>query len=122
MRTLITVSGRRKVLPETWESDREVVGLDADGRIVVDWFGAREKPYNSHWSQRPFIFGLTLCCNASDKGMEDGVGCRGCYGLEGELAVARDGRKVIADAGNTMFMAPDGTFPGLDPIDHIEED
>lgn len=44
-----------------------IVGLSADGRIVVDdGYG--------------YLFGLTLCCNAYDKGYSDGVFCRKCGG------------------------------------------
>lgn len=44
-----------------------IVGLSGEGRIVVDdGFG--------------YLFGLTLCHNAYDKGGEDGVYCRICYG------------------------------------------
>lgn len=120
MTTIVTASGRRKVLPNGLETER-VAGLDADGRIVVDDFGAREMPAGAKFiTGEPYVFGLTLCCNASDKGMEDGVGCRGCHGLEGDLAVARDGRKVIADIGSYLYRAKDGSFPGLDPISHLE--
>lgn len=45
-----------------------LLGLSEEGRIVVrdDW-----ADYN---------YGLTLCCNAYDKGYEWGVGCRACGG------------------------------------------
>lgn len=42
-----------------------VKGLTAEGRVVVDNHG--------------HLFGLTLCCNAYDKGAEHGVVCRACY-------------------------------------------
>lgn len=65
---LTTVSGRSREIPAHVDL-ATVVGLDADGRIVVreDWMGGAG-------------FGLTLCCDAFDKGMEDGVFCRACYG------------------------------------------
>jgi len=47
-----------------------VLGLSAEGRVVVQSEGM------------PWTFGLTLCCNAYDKGMEDGAGCRACYSLD----------------------------------------
>lgn len=78
-----------------------VAGLDPDGRIVVDQFDARN-------GKGTFLFGLTLCCNATDKGTEHGVVCRGC----------RTGR----DTGNYLYRAADGSFPGLDPIVCIFED
>lgn len=93
--TITTRSGRTKVLPDNLEPSR-VAGLDEDGRIVVDDFDARHDR-NGH------MFGLTLCCNAYDKGYDDGVYCRGCAGG----APAPDG-------GNNLFRAADGSFPGLD--------
>lgn len=48
---------------------KRVQGLTANGRVVVDdGYG--------------YLFGLTLCCNAYDKGVEDGVVCRSCYGSD----------------------------------------
>lgn len=99
--TIVTRSGARKPLPPTLNPER-VAGLDEDGRIVVNDFDAR----NADQSTGPFMFGLTLCCNASDKGAEDGVVCRGCYGTD--------------DIGNYLFREPDGSFPGLDPVDHVD--
>jgi hypothetical protein len=47
---------------------KKVVGLTAEGRVVVkDDFA-------------DYLFGLTLCCNAYDKGYEDGIYCRKCAG------------------------------------------
>lgn len=87
--TFTTASGRTAVLPEHVDPT-EVRGLDHAGRIVVeqDWM-------------REYLFGLTLCCNAFDKGVEDGVVCRHCYGPEN---------------GNYLFRAPDGSVSGLDPV------
>ena len=87
--TITTESGRTRVLPEHVDVT-EVLGLNQDGRIVVqqDWMG-------------DYAFGLTLCCNAFDKGVEDGVVCRHCYGNEN---------------GNYLFRAADGTYPGLDKV------
>lgn len=95
---VFTASGQVREIPEHFVD--EVVGLDGAGRIVVDQFGAlnKEEP-----SRNDFLFALTLCCNASDKGIEDGVVCRGCY---------RDD-----DTGDYLFFdETTGTFPGLDPI------
>jgi hypothetical protein len=47
-----------------------VIGLSAEGRVVVQTEGM------------PWTFGLTLCCNAYDKGMEGGSGCRACYSYD----------------------------------------
>ena len=114
MTTIITESGREKTLPAGFNPER-VEGLDPDGRIVVDDFGARnEKPNTVVLNQvvgepgppasatPPFMFALTLCCNAYDKGVEDGIVCRACYSYE--------------ETGDYLYRAPDGTFPGLDPI------
>lgn len=49
-----------------------VIGLDPEGRVVVR--------YGYGEGRQSWTFGLTLCCNASDKGVESGVVCRGCYG------------------------------------------
>lgn len=100
---IVTEAGRQRTLPARLDRER-VAGLDPDGRIVVDDFDARnaEPMTIGGYVSNPFMFGLTLCCDASDKGMEDGVGCRGCYSLE--------------EAGSYLYRAPDGTFPDLDPI------
>ena len=37
------------------------------------------------------LFGLTMCCGASFKGLEDGVGCRKCYSLNVEGSDRPDG-------------------------------
>ena len=101
MRTITTVSGRTAEVPEHLEN---VVGLNADGRIVVDPFDARNATpaVIAGHTMTPYMFALTLCCNAYDKGTEDGAVCRGCYG---------------SDGGEYMYRAADGTFPGLDPIE-----
>lgn len=100
--TITTASGRTAVLPDTLDPAR-VAGLDEDGRIVVDDYDARNaEPISiGGFTMTPFMFGLTLCCNASDKGVEDGVVCRGCYSYE--------------ETGNYLFRTPAGEFPGLDP-------
>lgn len=62
-------SGAVKVVSDEFEPVTDyakVVGLDADGRIVMQM-------------GEDYTFGLTLCCNAYDKGVEDGVVCRACY-------------------------------------------
>jgi hypothetical protein len=51
------------------DPSRTVLGLDADGRVVLGMAGGS-------------TFGLTLCCNALDKGTDDGVVCRSCYGAD----------------------------------------
>jgi hypothetical protein len=106
---IVTASGRAKALPANLDPER-VVGLDADGRIVVDDFGALNSPAptpeHNPFADAPFLFGHTLCCNASDKGVEDGVVCRGCYDT--------------VDVGSYLYREADGTFPGLDPISHLD--
>lgn len=106
MTTIITEAGRVRPLPK-WLDVEIVKGLDEAGRIVVDNFDAFNAPDKEPGALtgHPFLFGLTLCCNAYDKGMEWGVGCRACYG-----------GKRNADEGNYLFRNPDGTFPGLDPV------
>lgn len=115
--TIHTASGRSKTLPENLNLER-VAGLDEEGRIVVDDHDAQNPTATgityTDWSGEkrtdpPFMFGLTLCCNASDKGTEDGICCRGCYGTEPN-----------ADAGNYLHKAEDGSFPGLDPVVRVE--
>lgn len=102
---ITTESGATRELPEHVDVSR-VAGLDEDGRIVVDDNDARNAaPLQvQSFTLTPFMFGLTLCCNAYDKGMEDGVFCRACYGGESD------------DVGNYLYRQPDGSFPGLDPI------
>jgi hypothetical protein len=97
MAAITTRSGRTRALPPHVDPDT-VLGLDGDGRIVVqlEWMRDCDEPY---------AFGLTLCCDAWDKGMEGGVYCRACYGG------ARN-----ADAGNYLFFTDEGgAFLGLDP-------
>lgn len=102
MLTFTTQSGRTFEVKDDFYQPERIVGLDPDGRIVVDTFNVltSETP-----SSRDFVFGLTLCHQASDKGYEDGIYCRACGGAGPN-----------ADAGNYLYRAPDGTFPGLDPI------
>lgn len=68
MTTFVFASGETREIADFYEPER-VVGLDPEGRILVNDGG-------------DFLFGLTLCCNASDKGTESGIACRGCYGTE----------------------------------------
>lgn len=97
---MTTAGGRTVALPP--ELNLEIVaGLDEDGRIVVDNLDALK-------GNGPFLFGLTLCCNAFDKGVEDGIVCRACYD--------------DADVGNYLYpVVVDGqrTFPTLDPVKEI---
>jgi hypothetical protein len=106
--TLKTASGRTFTLPPGLDPAR-VAGLDEEWRIVVDDFDARNSEPETvtfaggaQHTLHPFMFGLTLCCNASDKGAEGGTVCRGCYGRR--------------DVGNYIYRAADGSFPGLDPV------
>lgn len=101
---ITTKGGRTKELPEHMDPAR-VAGLDEDGRIVVDDFGARS--YSGPAKDRPHMFGLTLCCNAYDKGYEDGVYCRRCAGA-----------KPHADVGNYLFPMNDA-YPDLDEVESI---
>lgn len=89
-KTITTASGRTRELPAHVDPGT-VIGLDQAGRIVVleDWMNG-------------YAFGLTLCCDAWDKGAEDGIVCRSCYSSE--------------ETGHYMFLRNDGTYPGLDPV------
>jgi hypothetical protein len=119
--TLTTASGRTAtVLSDDLARSERIAGLDPEGRIVVDDFDARNPAKQgityTDWNGEkrtdpPFMFGLTLCCQASDKGMEDGVFCRACYGT-----------KPDADAGSYLYRADDGSFPDLDPIKGLDHD
>lgn len=59
---------QERSLPEGMAS-QDVLGWDqAESRwVVASSFGG-------------VPFGLTICCNAYDKGAEDGIVCRRCYG------------------------------------------
>lgn len=109
--TIRTASGAHVRLPANLDP-RRVAGLDGEGRIVVDDFNARNSETRTvaGYPSYPHMFGLTLCCNASDKGTEDGIVCRSCYGC-----------KPNADEGNYLFSwqtdpIGDGPWPGLDPV------
>lgn len=110
MSYITTKSGRAKAVSDDMLREKEeypgqltrdkIVGLDADGRIVVDMFDARHSDRKD-----AYLFGLTLCCNASDKGTESGVVCRGCYGT--------------TDTGHYIWREQDGSFADVDPIETI---
>ena len=99
---LVTVSGVEKVIPADLNPER-IEGLDPAGRFVVNDFDARnaEPRVVAGYVSPPFMFALTLCCNAYDKGCEGGPACRACYGEE---------------AGAYLYRAEDGSFPGLDEV------
>lgn len=105
MTTITTQSGRTQPLPQHVDATI-VVGLDDEGRIVVDQFGAltSKVPADAPRSEQPHLFGLTLCCHAWDTATEDGVVCRSCYDE--------------VDTGHYIFRV-EGTFPGLDPVASI---
>jgi hypothetical protein len=99
--TITTASGAVREIPEAIAD--KVVGLDSEGRIVIDQWNELAAP-----KKGSSLFGLTLCCNAFDKGGEDSVYCRSCYGA-----------KPNADEGAYLFAwETDGVwgFPELDPI------
>jgi len=69
--TVITFEGGRTfTVPAYWhdETGAHVAGIDAMDNPV----GRRDGGY----------FGLTLCCGATFKGLEDGIGCRSCHRVE----------------------------------------
>lgn len=98
MTQIKTASGRTRRVPAHVDTTT-ILGLDEDGRVVVqlDWMAEGPEPY---------AFGLTLCCDAFDKGAEHGVVCRACYGA-----------KPPHDSGNYLFFRDEaGNFIGLDPL------
>jgi len=73
--TLKGEDGLTYILPNHWtpEIQARVYGFDEDGYPIAEYVD-RE----SSWRQ---LYGMTLCCGASFKGLEDGVGCRACFSL-----------------------------------------
>ena len=71
----LKADGYTYVLPRHWTPEMlaRVVGFDEDDYPIAEYVD-RE----SSWRQ---LYGMTLCCGASFKGLEDGVGCRSCYSL-----------------------------------------
>lgn len=100
-----TASGKTSRVPDHVDL-RKIVGLDSEGRIVVDDYRAFATPPAAPDSlTRPFLFALSACCAAYDKGGESGVYCRSCYGDE---------------AGDYLFFRnADGSWLGLDPMVEI---
>lgn len=90
---LSTTSGRIREIPEHIDLT-SILGLDSEGRIVI-----RESWMDS------YAFGLTLCCDAYDKGGDDDIYCRACKGA-----------KPNADAGYYHFELRDGSIPNIDPV------
>ena len=116
MYELTTQSGRTaQVRSDMLARSERIAGLDPEGRIVIDDYDARnpeKKPsvIGGH-TLGIFMFGLTLCCQASDKGTESGVCCRACYGTA-----------PGADEGSYLYRnEADGTFPDLDPIKDLRK-
>lgn len=68
------VAARTLVEPDEYGIPMKVAGLDPEGRIVVHYYPDSD---DGGWR-----FGLTLCCDASDKEIETGVVCRCCYGTK----------------------------------------
>jgi len=64
--TVVFRNGLSRTIPTDLAA--RVIGMSAERRIVVQDEGF------------PWTFGLTLCCNAYDKGTEHGAACRACYG------------------------------------------
>lgn len=82
-------------LPRGFDSVDEILGLDAEGCVVIR-FATFHKTV------------LTPCCHASGKGSIDsisGVVCRACYrdvhhkhgGIDGEIAIARADLDIVID-------------------------
>jgi hypothetical protein len=109
-----TRSGAEKEFKSAIDWTR-IVGLDWDRRVVVNDFDAFREDRASRTvnyggiasTESPFLFGLTLCCNASDKGTDWGVCCRSCYGDSDN-----------ADEGSYIFMDAERTYD-FDPADVV---
>jgi hypothetical protein len=63
--------GRTFQPPATWspEAAAAVDALDADGYPA----------HRTGYKETPQYIGLTMCCGASFKGMDQYIGCRACY-------------------------------------------
>lgn len=68
--TITFANGETFRKPRGWKSLDHVKGYDSDGNLFA------VEVYPNGYAQ---AWGLTWCCGASFKGMEDYVGCRSCY-------------------------------------------
>lgn len=71
----LKADGLTYVMPSHWTPEMlaRVYGFDEDGYPIAEYVD-RE----SSWRQ---LYGMTLCCGSSFKGLEDGTGCRACFSL-----------------------------------------
>ncbi|WP_051047300.1 hypothetical protein [Nocardia asiatica] len=101
----MTKRKRKLVLPASFDAVEDILGLDAEGCIVIR-FGTDHTTV------------LTPCCHASGKGSSDsisGVVCRACYrevhhkhgGIDAEIAIARDDLDIVIDGAPPHPAEPD---------------
>ncbi|MFD6104404.1 hypothetical protein ACFWFQ_17230 [Nocardia salmonicida] len=101
----MTTQKRKLVLPTDFDAVEDIVGLDAEGCVIVR-FGPDHTAV------------LTPCCHASGKGSIDsisGVVCRACYrdvhhkhgSGHTEIAIAREDLEIV--------IAGQSPRPGADP-------
>ena len=79
----LKADGYTYVLPRHWTPAMlaRVVGFDQDDFPIAEYVDR-----DTSWRQ---LYGMTLCCGAQFKGLEDGIGCRSCYALVDGNAVPR---------------------------------
>lgn len=77
--------GREFEVPGSWtkSSMDAVVALDSAGNPM----GFQKWSDEEHGGM---YFGLTVCCGASFKGLEDGIGCRSCYATDYDGSMGSD--------------------------------
>lgn len=94
--TITFTDGTTFAKPGQWKSLDHVKGFDSDGNLfAVEDFS----------NGKSMAFGLTWCCGASFKGMDDYVGCRACY------------REA---AGCDVVFGPVAWVEGYEPPDGLE--
>lgn len=104
--TVITCqSGVTRLVKYAVSDDTPVLGLDEDNRVVVDVYGHR--------------FGLTLCCDAFDKGSDDTVVCRACYGPDCGVYDPEVSDPVVKVEVLDMNAAQESALRGLSERYHV---
>lgn len=88
--TITTAAGQVVTLPYE-QTDQPVLGLDAEGRVVLD--------------MGDYGFGLTLCCQAWDKGLADDTCCRACYGPDTSAYYFWGEAKGVTDPAVSVVLA-----------------
>lgn len=104
--TVITCqSGQTRLVKYAVSDDTPVLGLDEDNRVVVNVYGHR--------------FGLTLCCDAFDKGSDGGVCCRACYGPDAGVYDAVVSDPMVKVEVLAMNTAQEAALRGLSDRYHV---